>query len=210
MQQELPLKEGTAGLRVITVILAVMLLHVLFIGGVALYHLLRGEGKLAAGGSAAAKAPAAVAADASRARPGGRPEEGSPKAASAAPASALAREAAKGQTDAPALSIARDSERKKGGGKRLRRASFQGNGEADTSAAASANGLRAEAAAPRVYRVVRGDSLWRIARRFHVGLDDLMKANQLTPASKLQIGQELRIPAEKANRGRRSGGLAGG
>ena len=48
--------------------------------------------------------------------------------------------------------------------------------------------------ARQIYIVQRGDSLWTIGRRLGVGMNDLMLANQLSPKSVLQIGQELVLP----------------
>ncbi|QSR84494.1 LysM domain-containing protein [Methylacidimicrobium sp. B4] len=236
VQQELPLKESTAGLRVITVILAVMLLHVLFIGGIALYNLLGGGGKSARGGSAGPKSPAVL--DESRERPVQKPREevSATVAPPSSPSVRSRRGGGKGQGEASPLSNAEETGRKKGGKRRLRRVSAEEDGEeANPSKMAPANRQRTEeardaaqtslparlqdpsaepsasaAGGSGVYHVVRGDTLWRIARRFHVGLDDLMTLNRLTLASKLHIGQELRIPAAKASRARRSGEAAGG
>ncbi len=46
----------------------------------------------------------------------------------------------------------------------------------------------------RTYTVQSGDSLWNIARRENVALDDLLDANRLTRDSVIRPGQELRIP----------------
>ncbi len=235
VQQELPLKESTAGLRVITVILAVMLLHVLFIGSIALYNLLGGRGKSARTGSVGENSPAVV--DGSGARPAKKPDE-ELLGTAAPPSSSTVRSrrgGGKGQSGTSSLSNAEETGRKKGGKRQLRRVSAKEDGEkANVSEAAPAKGQRTgqaratvqtalltqpqdESADPapsaaggsRAYHVVRGDTLWRIARRFHVGLDDLMTVNRLTLASKLHIGEELQIPAAKAGRARRSGGAAG-
>lgn len=45
-----------------------------------------------------------------------------------------------------------------------------------------------------VYIVVEGDSLWSIANRFGVSLDDLTQANGMTDAEPLNIGDRLVIP----------------
>lgn len=44
------------------------------------------------------------------------------------------------------------------------------------------------------YKVKKGDNLSWIARKFHVRLDELMRVNNLTKDSKLQIGQSLILP----------------
>lgn len=49
------------------------------------------------------------------------------------------------------------------------------------------------ATAADVHRVRRGDSLWDIARRYRLGLGDLMRWNRLTERSVLRVGQELRL-----------------
>ncbi|WP_126425328.1 LysM peptidoglycan-binding domain-containing protein [Brevibacillus marinus] len=46
------------------------------------------------------------------------------------------------------------------------------------------------------YRVQRGDSLYRIARRFGITVDALMRANNLTSPT-IYIGQTLQIPAQR-------------
>lgn len=58
--------------------------------------------------------------------------------------------------------------------------------------------LRSGATAGSIYTVRSGDSLWKIARRLHLDMHLLMRANQLTPASILQIGQRLAIPGSAA------------
>ncbi len=47
----------------------------------------------------------------------------------------------------------------------------------------------------QTYTVVRGDSLWAIARANNVSVDDLLEANGLSRKSVLKVGQTLRIPA---------------
>lgn len=47
------------------------------------------------------------------------------------------------------------------------------------------------------YTVVRGDSMWKIARRYEVGLDELISANpQIQNPSLIYPGQVLTIPLE--------------
>ncbi len=52
----------------------------------------------------------------------------------------------------------------------------------------------ATASSGRTYQVKRGDTLYRIAQRYGVGVQDLLKANNLDDPRKLQVGQVLRIP----------------
>lgn len=230
VQQELPLKEGTAGLRVITVIVAVMVLHVLFIGGIALFNLLGGGGKSVRtedGGPKGSGSSSAYGA-----RPVGSPT-GEAVGAATPPSSAdslLRSRRGKGKTDSTLSPSAEETGGKKGGRKRLRRVSSkEGAGQSSASEAAPVGQQIGEAGggtqtvslpvqsknertnlalpasgASRIYHVARGDTLWRIARRFHVGLADLMAVNQLAASSKLHIGQELRIPAAKPGRSRRN------
>lgn len=46
------------------------------------------------------------------------------------------------------------------------------------------------------YTVVKGDNPVLIAKKLHVGYDDLLKLNKIDDPKKLQIGQKLRIPAK--------------
>jgi len=75
----------------------------------------------------------------------------------------------------------------------------------EPSATPTAMGSRPAAASPnpspapgspggRVHVVQAGDSLYRIAQQYDVSLDALMRANNLTPDSVLQIGQRIQIP----------------
>jgi murein DD-endopeptidase MepM/ murein hydrolase activator NlpD len=45
-----------------------------------------------------------------------------------------------------------------------------------------------------VYVVEDGDSMWGIAQRFGVSVDDLAKANDMTDPSQLRVGLQLKIP----------------
>jgi LysM repeat protein len=54
-----------------------------------------------------------------------------------------------------------------------------------------------------VYVAVRGDSYWKIARKFNVSLDELLQANGATKSSMLMVGQGVQIPV------RRRGGAGG-
>lgn len=48
------------------------------------------------------------------------------------------------------------------------------------------------------YLVMRGDSLWAVAKKHGVNVHELAKANNLKPNAALQIGQKLVIPAASA------------
>jgi murein DD-endopeptidase MepM/ murein hydrolase activator NlpD len=52
-------------------------------------------------------------------------------------------------------------------------------------------------AAPTVHVVNRGDTLLSVARRNHVPVSELAKANGLEPTSKLKIGAKLTVPGAK-------------
>lgn len=53
-----------------------------------------------------------------------------------------------------------------------------------------------------VYVVQSGDTLWDIARRFGISLEDLMQANNITDASIIKAGDELAIPGLEGVQGR--------
>lgn len=44
------------------------------------------------------------------------------------------------------------------------------------------------------YTIVKGDNPYKIAKRFHVPYDQLIKFNNITDPRKIQIGQKIRIP----------------
>ncbi len=44
--------------------------------------------------------------------------------------------------------------------------------------------------------VARGETLWRIARRYGVTMEELVGANQLSDASRIHVGQRVVIPAQ--------------
>ena len=50
-----------------------------------------------------------------------------------------------------------------------------------------------EAQPPQTHTIVRGDTLWDIARQHKLRLDDLIAWNQLDPAQPLRIGNTLRL-----------------
>lgn len=62
-------------------------------------------------------------------------------------------------------------------------------------ASASASNAPASSADMTEYTVVKGDSPYKIAKKFKITPDDLMKANGITDPKKIQIGQKLKIPA---------------
>ncbi len=49
-------------------------------------------------------------------------------------------------------------------------------------------------AASTEYTIVKGDNPYKIAKRFHVSYDQLIKFNNITDPRKMQIGQKIRIP----------------
>lgn len=48
-----------------------------------------------------------------------------------------------------------------------------------------------------IYFVQKGDSLWEIAKRYCVAMDDIIKLNNLDPEKPLMVGQQLIIPVSK-------------
>jgi LysM repeat protein len=68
---------------------------------------------------------------------------------------------------------------------------------AATSGVASAVGSTptADTAGLVEYTVVKGDSPYKIAKKYKITPDELMKANGITDPKKIQIGQKLKIPA---------------
>jgi LysM repeat protein len=57
-----------------------------------------------------------------------------------------------------------------------------------------------DTAAGSSYVVQAGDSVWRIANRFKVSQDALMKANGITDARKMKTGMKLAIPQPLSNK----------
>lgn len=49
------------------------------------------------------------------------------------------------------------------------------------------------------YTVKKGDSLWAIAKRYNVSVNDLYAANGLNKSSVIKIGQQIQIPVEGAS-----------
>jgi murein DD-endopeptidase MepM/ murein hydrolase activator NlpD len=64
-------------------------------------------------------------------------------------------------------------------------------------AAPASKPVAAASAAPTVHVVNRGDTLLSIARRNHVPVAELAKANSLDPQAKLKLGMKLTVPAAK-------------
>ena len=60
---------------------------------------------------------------------------------------------------------------------------------------AKAEGYSKDAAAEEIiYYVKKGESLWSISRNYNVKLESIIAANNITNASKISTGQQLRIP----------------
>jgi LysM repeat protein len=53
------------------------------------------------------------------------------------------------------------------------------------------------ATTPGLYTVKKGDTLTSVAHNFGLSTEDLLKANKITDAKKLQIGQTLKVPPRK-------------
>ncbi len=51
-----------------------------------------------------------------------------------------------------------------------------------------------EAVASTEYTIIKGDNPYKIAKRFHVSYDQLIKFNNISDPRKMQIGQKIRIP----------------
>ena len=66
-----------------------------------------------------------------------------------------------------------------------------------TAAAPASKAVAATSAAPSVHVVNRGDTLLSIARRNHVSVAELAKANSLDPSAKLKLGMKLTVPGAK-------------
>lgn len=59
---------------------------------------------------------------------------------------------------------------------------------------AAAATATAPAASGKTYVVQSGDSVWRIANKFGISQESLMKANGITDARKMKIGMKLNLP----------------
>jgi murein DD-endopeptidase MepM/ murein hydrolase activator NlpD len=64
-------------------------------------------------------------------------------------------------------------------------------------AAPASKPVAAAAAAPSVHVVNHGDTLLSIARRNHVSLAELAKANSIDPSAKLKLGMKLTVPGAR-------------
>ena len=51
-----------------------------------------------------------------------------------------------------------------------------------------------------IYKVVSGDSLWKIAEKYNTSVNDLVRWNQIIPTTPLSIGKELVILIENNNK----------
>jgi len=51
-----------------------------------------------------------------------------------------------------------------------------------------------------IYKVVSGDSLWKIAEKYNTSVNDLVRWNQIIPTAPLSIGKELVILIENNNK----------
>jgi murein DD-endopeptidase MepM/ murein hydrolase activator NlpD len=66
------------------------------------------------------------------------------------------------------------------------------------TAAPATKPVAAAAAAPSVHVVNPGETLAGIARRNHISVAELAKANGIEPSAKLQLGMKLTVPAKSA------------
>ena len=66
--------------------------------------------------------------------------------------------------------------------------------EKPAAAKKSSTAKKKAAGSPTSYTVARGDTLFAIARRFGVSIEDLRKENHLSAHSQIRAGQELRLP----------------
>lgn len=56
----------------------------------------------------------------------------------------------------------------------------------------------APAASKATHVVAKGDSLWTIAKKYGIGVEELAAANQLSKSATLRLGQKLNVPAKAA------------
>lgn len=69
-------------------------------------------------------------------------------------------------------------------------------GSPNAAAIAPARAAVADVAPVSTYSVTRGDSLWSIAKKHHLTVTELAKANNLSTGATLQPGQKLIVPAK--------------
>lgn len=69
---------------------------------------------------------------------------------------------------------------------------------APTRPAAAPEAAPAPAAANATHAVAKGDSLWSIARKYGITVDELAAANQLAKSATLRLGQQIVVPAKAA------------
>lgn len=60
------------------------------------------------------------------------------------------------------------------------------------------------------YKVQSNDSLWKVAKKHGIGIDDLAKANNLKPNTPLKVGQNLIIPGKPTTSANGQGAASGG
>jgi murein DD-endopeptidase MepM/ murein hydrolase activator NlpD len=73
----------------------------------------------------------------------------------------------------------------------------QATAAAPALAAPASKAVAAASAAPSVHVVNHGDTLLSIARRNHVSVGDLAKANHIEPSAKLILGMKLTVPGAR-------------
>ena len=68
---------------------------------------------------------------------------------------------------------------------------------ATTAAEPVSESVSTTPAASIEYTIIKGDNPYKIAKRFHVPYDQLIKFNNISDPRKMQIGQKIRIPKKK-------------
>jgi LysM repeat protein len=66
----------------------------------------------------------------------------------------------------------------------------------ETTAATPAAPSAKPAAVPDTYKVEKGDNPYKIAKKFGVSYQELLTLNAIEDPTKLQIGQELKVPRQ--------------
>lgn len=69
-----------------------------------------------------------------------------------------------------------------------------GTANQNTTPAATTTAEQPPQAGMTEYTLVKGDNPWKIAKKFKISQEELMKANGITDPKKMQIGQKLMIP----------------